>query len=67
MTVCTATPISASSPCRPAAVIPDAGIANFASGGDDYLDGGNGNDTIVGDALNFSSFSATSTPASRAA
>jgi Ca2+-binding RTX toxin-like protein len=40
----------------PGAVIPDAGIANFASGGDDYMDGGNGNDTIVGDALNFSSF-----------
>ena len=40
----------------PGRVIPDAGIANFASGGDDYLDGGNGNDTIVGDALNFSSF-----------
>ena len=29
-------------------------MGEFASGGDDYLDGGDGDDTIVGDALNFS-------------
>ena len=33
--------------------IPDRGIGEFASGGDDYLDGGEGNDTLVGDAFSF--------------
>ena len=31
-------------------------MVDLASGGDDYLDGGAGNDTIVGDALLFSTF-----------
>ena len=53
--LCTATPTPASSPC-PREGVPGRRHRNFASGGDDYLDGGDGNDTIVGDALNFSSF-----------
>ena len=54
-------PFPASSPLaasngNPPVEIPDTGMVDLASGGDDYLDGGAGNDTIVGDALLFSTF-----------
>ena len=40
-------------PAPPTFLVPGAGIGGSGAGGDDYLDGGEGNDTMVGDAFDF--------------
>jgi len=40
-------------PAPPTILSPGAGIGGSASGGDDHLEGGEGNDTMVGDAFDF--------------